>query len=80
MAGAGLEQIAPNLLLFLVLQEYPSDVPTLSPTLETKIAPVDRTLDPNQPHTGGDTASSPVNQKPVSAESAEHPNTERNPL
>ena len=30
MAGTGLEQIAPNLLLFLVLQEYPPDVPTLN--------------------------------------------------
>ena len=38
MAGAGLEHIAPNLLLLLVLQEYPSDVPTLFPTFSAETA------------------------------------------
>jgi hypothetical protein len=45
VAGGGLEAIAPNLLLFLVLQEYPPDVPTLFPTLDTRNAHGERTSD-----------------------------------
>ena len=53
MAGAGLEQIAPNLLLFIVLQEYQSDVPTLFPTLGTKTTVFDRALAPDLQHSDG---------------------------
>jgi len=65
MAGAGLEEIAPNLLLFLVLQEYPPDVPRPSPTLNAKIASFDRTLDPNFPPTGVDITSPSITAPPL---------------
>jgi hypothetical protein len=53
MAGAGLERIAPNLLLLLVLQECPPDVPTKIPTLSAKIAPLDHALTPDFLPSGG---------------------------
>ena len=65
MAGAGLEKIAPNLLLFLVLQECSSDVPTLLPTLNAKISPFDRSLDPDFPHTSGDVSFPSVAASPL---------------
>jgi len=65
MAGAGLEKIAPNLLLFLVLQECSSDVPTLLPTLNAKISPFDRSLDPDFPHTSGDVSFPSVAATPL---------------
>ena len=46
-AGAGLERVAPNLLLILVLQEYPYDVPTLFPTLSAETAPFDCAFTPD---------------------------------
>jgi integrase len=57
VAGAGLERIAPNLLLLLVLQECPPDVPTLFPTFSGKITPLDCALAPDLQRSGGDVAS-----------------------
>ena len=65
MAGAGLEKVAPNLLLFLVLQEYPSDVPALFPTLGTKISSFDRSLDPNLQLSAGSISPSSVTAIPL---------------
>jgi len=64
VAGAGLEQVAPNLLLFLVLQDCSSDVPTLLPTLDTKIASFDCALDPNVQSFGGNVSSLSVSAPP----------------
>ena len=48
-----------------MLQEYPSDVPTLFPTLNAKISPFDRTLDSDFPYSGGDVVSSSVAATPL---------------
>jgi len=65
VAGAGLERIAPNLLILLVLQECPSDVPTLFPTLDSKIASIDRTLDSKIQRFDGDVVSTSVSAIPL---------------
>jgi hypothetical protein len=62
--GAGLESIAPNLLLFLVLQECPPDIPTLFPTLDSQTAPFDRTLAPDLQRTDGDISSPSISAVP----------------
>ena len=56
-AGAGLEAIAPNILLFLVLRECNSDIPTLFPTFDAKNASFDRALAPDLQCSDGTVAS-----------------------
>ena len=65
IAEAGLDAIAPNLLLLLVLQEFHSDVPTLS----AENAPFGRAFAPDfQGHSAHSTSPAPARTTPYNIE------------